>query len=85
MVLYPHFQRAVVPGWLDKSLKWRHRTHFLDDVIVLAIKPEWVATLPNQKLPRSHRRPLWSRDLAAGKGRTRPSPRVSGCAMSCGL
>ena len=52
VVLYPHFQRAVVPGWLDKSLKWRHRsTHFLDDVIVLAPNPEWVATLPNAKLP----------------------------------
>jgi hypothetical protein len=52
VVLYPHFQRAVVPGWLDKSLKWRHHsTHFLDDVIVLAPHPEWVASLPNRKLP----------------------------------
>ncbi len=52
VVLYPHFQRAVVPGWLDKSLKWRHHsTHFLDDVIVLAPHPDWVATLPNKKLP----------------------------------
>ena len=52
VVLYPHFQRAVVPGWLDKSLKWRHRsTQFLDDVIVLAPHPSWVATLPNRKLP----------------------------------
>jgi hypothetical protein len=25
LVLYPHFQKAVVPGWLDKGLKWRHR------------------------------------------------------------
>ena len=41
----PAFQRAVVPGWLDKSLKWRHRsTHFLDDVIVAGTKPAWVAT-----------------------------------------
>ena len=52
IVLYPHFQRAVIPGWLDKSLKWRHgSTRFLDDVIVLAPRPEWVATLPNKKLP----------------------------------
>ncbi len=52
VVLYPHFQQAVVPGWLDKSLKWRHRsTHFLDDVIVLAPNPDWVATLPSQKIP----------------------------------
>lgn len=52
VVLYPHFQRAVVPGWLDKPLKWRHgSTHFLDDVIVLAPRADWVATLPNKKLP----------------------------------
>lgn len=66
VVLYPHFQRAVVPGWLDKSLKWRHgATHFLDDVIVLAPKPEWVATLPNGKLPDRTDFARYGRDLPA--------------------
>ena len=52
LVLYPHFQQAVVPGWLDKSLKWRHKsTAYLDNTIVLAPNPEWVKTLPNGKLP----------------------------------
>lgn len=52
LVLYPHFQQAVVPGWLDKGLKWRHApTAFLDRMVVLAPNPEWVATLPNGKLP----------------------------------
>ncbi len=52
LVLYPHFQQAVVPGWLDKSLKWRHKsTAFLDNTIVLAPNPEWVKALPNGKLP----------------------------------
>ena len=52
LVLYPHFQKAVVPGWLDKGLKWRHRaTAFLDRMIVLAPDPEWVRQLPNAKLP----------------------------------
>ncbi len=52
LVLYPHFQQAVVPGWLDKVLKWRHTsTPFLDNTIVLAPNPEWVKTLPNGKLP----------------------------------
>jgi hypothetical protein len=51
-VLYPHFQQAVVPGWLDKALKWRHKSSpFLDNTIVLAPNPEWVKTLPNGKLP----------------------------------
>jgi hypothetical protein len=52
LVLYPHFQQAVVPGWLDKGFKWRHgATHFLDSTIVLAPDPAWVARLPNGKLP----------------------------------
>jgi hypothetical protein len=52
LVLYPHFQKAAVPGWLDKALKWRHQsTPFLDNTIVLAPNPEWVKTLPNGKLP----------------------------------
>lgn len=52
LVLYPHFQRAVVPGWLDKGLRWRHRaTSFLDRMLVLAPSPDWVRTLPGAKLP----------------------------------
>ena len=52
IVLYPHFQQAVVPGWLDKALKWRHHaTPALDAVVLLAPNPEWVKTLPNGKLP----------------------------------
>ena len=52
IVLYPHFQKAVVPGWLDKALKSRHRaTSALDSMVVLAPRAEWVQTLPNAKLP----------------------------------
>jgi hypothetical protein len=52
IVLYPHFQKAVVPGWLDKALKWRHgSSHFLDRMVLLAPKPEWIAKLPRAKLP----------------------------------
>lgn len=52
IVLYPHFQKQVVPGWLDKSLKWRHHaTRHLDTMLVLAPNPEWVKSLPNGKLP----------------------------------
>ncbi len=53
LVLYPHFQRAVVPGWLDKALRGRHRaTSFLDNVVVLAPDPDWVRdALPQGKLP----------------------------------
>ena len=52
LVLYPHFQKSVVPGWLDKALKWRHKaTPFLSNTVVLAPNPDWVKTLPNGKLP----------------------------------
>jgi hypothetical protein len=52
LVLYPHFQKQLVPGWLDKALKWRHRaTPFLDRALVLAPDAQWVRTLPNGKLP----------------------------------
>ncbi|TXT35895.1 MAG: hypothetical protein FD135_4612 [Comamonadaceae bacterium] len=52
LVLYPHFQRHVVPGWLDKHLPWRHgSTPFLDTMVLLAPNPDWVKTLPNGKLP----------------------------------
>jgi hypothetical protein len=52
LVLYPHFQKAIVPGWLDKSFKWRHgATHFLDNTVVLAPDPQWVQSLPGSKLP----------------------------------
>ncbi len=52
LVLYPHFQQQVVPGWLDKALKWRHRASpGLDNMVLLAPNPDWVATLPGGKLP----------------------------------
>jgi hypothetical protein len=66
IVLYPHFQKSIVPGWLDKSLKWRHKsTHFLDDVVVLAPNPDWVKTLPNAKLPDRNDFMRYGRDTAA--------------------
>jgi hypothetical protein len=52
LVLYPHFQQAVVPGWLDKGLRWRHgATPKLDTMLLLAPDPAWVQTLPRGKLP----------------------------------
>ncbi len=52
IVLYPHFQSRIVPGWLDKAWKQRHRTGpALSNVVVLAPAPEWLRTLPGGKLP----------------------------------
>jgi len=66
LVLYPHFQQAVVPGWLDKALPWRHKaTPYLDNAIVLAPNPQWVLTLPNGKLPDRSDFSTYGADLAA--------------------
>jgi hypothetical protein len=52
LVLYPHFQPEIVPGWLDKAFKRRHRASpWLANVVVLSPHPDWVRTLPNHKLP----------------------------------
>jgi hypothetical protein len=54
----------VVPGWLDKGLKWRHgATHFLDRMVLLAPDPQWVKTLPNGKLPDRRDFPRYGTDL----------------------
>ena len=79
LVLYPHFQKAVVPGWLDKGLKWRHRaTAFLDRMIVLAPDPEWVRQLPNAKLPDRTDFTRYGKDLPARMAAWNAAARASG-------
>ncbi len=77
LALYPHFQRQVVPGWLDKALKWRHRpSAALSRLIVLAPNPEWVARLPQGRLPNrddfagltpGERARLWTQAVAESR------------------
>jgi hypothetical protein len=65
LVLYPHFQASVIPGWLDKALKHRHRaTAYLDNVVLLSPHPDWVRTLPNAKLPDRSDFKAYGDDLA---------------------
>jgi hypothetical protein len=52
IVLYPHFTDRIIPGWLDKGMPWRRaRGEWLDNVVVVSPSAEYVATLPNAKLP----------------------------------
>ncbi|GAB4036504.1 MAG: hypothetical protein Fur0014_03160 [Rubrivivax sp.] len=52
LVLYPHFQPQIVPGWLDKPWRRRHgASAALDNVVVLTPGAEWIASLPGGKLP----------------------------------
>lgn len=52
LVLYPHTQTRVIPGWLDQRLPHRHRpTPALANLVLLAPREDWVASLPGGKLP----------------------------------
>ncbi|MEY4752193.1 MAG: hypothetical protein RIQ60_4407 [Pseudomonadota bacterium] len=76
LVLYPHFQPRLVPGWLDKAHTRRHRpTRGLDNLVLLCPSRAWIASLPGAKLPDREdfkrfvdddaaRMALWRRGLA---------------------
>ena len=56
LVLYPHFTDHIVPGWLDKALRWRRAGRgpnrvWLDNVILVSPSRAFLATLPRAKLP----------------------------------
>lgn len=54
LAFYPHFNDYVTPGWLDKHLPWRRapRGHpWLEDMLLVAPSPEFLASLPHGKLP----------------------------------
>jgi len=52
LVLYPHFSSEVIPGWFDKPLSWRQvHAHHFDRVVLVTPSKEFVASLPNGKIP----------------------------------
>ncbi|CCG97137.1 conserved hypothetical protein [Marinobacter nauticus ATCC 49840] len=52
IILYPHFTDRVVPGWFDKTLPWRRGdASRLQDVVLVSPSPDYLATLPDRKLP----------------------------------
>jgi len=52
VVLYPHFTDRIIPGWLDKSLPWRKsNASHVQDVLLVAPSADYLASLPNGKLP----------------------------------
>ena len=66
LVLYPHFGGRVVPGWLDKAWKRRHRSSpRLSNLVLLAPDPDWVRSLPNGRLPDRRDFKLYLDDKAA--------------------
>jgi hypothetical protein len=52
LTLYPHFYDYLKPGWFDKRLPWRrHRPEHVDKTIVICPSAEFVAGLPNARIP----------------------------------
>jgi hypothetical protein len=56
IVLYPHFNEHIVPGWLDKAMPWRRAARgpnrgWLDNVLIVAPSQKFQRTLPRGKLP----------------------------------
>lgn len=50
LVLMPHFSKLIVPGWLDKFVRWR-KPRYLDNTLVIHPSDEWIASLPDAKIP----------------------------------
>lgn len=52
IVLYPHFSQRIVPGWLDKQLKWRKpRNETIENMLLVAPSQSYLDSLPNGKIP----------------------------------
>jgi hypothetical protein len=52
LVLYPHFYAHVVPGWFDRSLRWRRaRGANFRRALLVAPSDAFVASLPGGKIP----------------------------------
>ncbi|MAT93749.1 MAG: alpha/beta hydrolase [Halioglobus sp.] len=52
LALYPHFSARVFPGWFDKFLPWRSTAlHRCDNLVLLCPRPEFIADLPQGKIP----------------------------------
>jgi len=54
-VLYPHFSKQPAPGWFDKRLTWRTPKHEnYSKTIMLVPSDEFIADLPQKKIPDRH-------------------------------
>ena len=52
ITLFPHFFDHLKPGWFDKKLGWRRNTaKHTDMTLVICPSSEFVAGLPNAKIP----------------------------------
>lgn len=77
IVLYPHFYSHIVPGWFDKSLRWRRASGAnFSRALLVAPSDDFVARLPGAKIPdrrdfhrfpHAERKRRWQAALEAGE------------------
>ncbi|MGI9203913.1 MAG: patatin-like phospholipase family protein [Woeseiaceae bacterium] len=52
ITLFPHFYDHLIPGWFDKKLAWRRPDpRHIDRTLLICPSDEFVAALPNAKIP----------------------------------
>ena len=52
LTLFPHFFDWLKPGWFDRQLPWRrHDPVHTDRTVLICPSPEFIAGLPNAKVP----------------------------------
>ncbi|MFH2132148.1 MAG: patatin-like phospholipase family protein [bacterium] len=55
IVLFPHYSERIIPGWLDKKLRWRTpQPSNMDQVLLVAPSQSFVDSLPFKKIPDRH-------------------------------
>ena len=54
LVLYPHFQHEVIPGWFDKNTKRRTTGKQLPNTVLITPTQAFVDALPYGKIPDRH-------------------------------
>ena len=65
LILYPHFYDHFKMRWFDKFYPWRKApAHKLDNVIMLAPRPDWVKALPDGKIPSRQDFPKYRKNEA---------------------
>lgn len=51
VVLFPHYQERIAPGWFDKHLRRAAPPDLVDDVLQIHPDPSWLASLPGGRVP----------------------------------
>lgn len=64
IVLFPHFSKKVIPGWLDKQIPWRRPDKKLfSNTVLVAPSEKFIKSLPFGKIPdRTDFKTFYGRD-----------------------